>query len=310
MNPILQSLLVAMRRTLLFSMVLMFGWLATSCGNPGVEASNPSPSVAAVAVQQNKVGDRLSDGRYPVQQATYDDGSGQYRLVLLNTKPGQPSMLEIANLPMAQLTDEETASGQGNYLKVEGGEPALHISKDFKIEYVHNVTETAENPQTGQPQTVVVRQESSFWTPFAGALAGQALGSLLFTPHYYMPPIYQPGIVLVGHGGYGRTYDRAVSNYRDRYKAAPAEVRNRQTFRTTGRLRNPATAAPKRRVQSPGTRSTGSGFGSNTLRRSSGSRSGSQINKSRPNSGCGSGGRMRSPSRSFGGGMRSGGRRR
>jgi len=66
-------------------------------------------------------------------------------------------------------------------LKVENGQPVLYLTEDFKIEYVHAVTETQTNPQTGQQETVVVRRRIT--SPLAGAvagnLAGQAIGSLL-----------------------------------------------------------------------------------------------------------------------------------
>lgn len=170
---------------------------------------------------------------------------------------------------MARLNNEEVSSGQKSYLKVENGQPSLHLTEDFRIEYIHNVTETQTNPQTGQQEVVVVRQEPSFWTPFAGALAGQALGSLLFRPQYYMPPVYQPGIPLTGFGGYGSSYSQAVQSYRTRYQAPPAEVRNRQAFRTTGQLRSPSYGQSRSRT--PRTynsdRSTGSGYGTSTLRR-------------------------------------------
>jgi hypothetical protein len=172
---------------------------------------------------------------------------------------------------MARLTDEEIASGQGNYLKVEQGQPSLHLTEDFRIEYIHNVTETVTDPQTGQAETIVVRQEPSFWTPFLGSLAGQAVGSLLFTPHYYIPPVYQPGVALVGYGGYGRTYPQAVDRYRTRYQAPPAEVRNRPLLRRTGQLRSPSSTQPRTTRStspSPNSRATGSGYGSSTLRRS------------------------------------------
>jgi hypothetical protein len=214
----------------------------------------------------------IANGSYPVQQATYDDAIGEYTLMLLNAPPGE-STYRVTNLQMARLTDEEISQGQKSYLKVENQQPTLYLTEDFRIEYIHNVTETQTNPQTGQQEVVVVRQEPSFWTPFAGALAGQALGSLLFTPHYYMPPVYRPGVVLTGYGGYGRSYDQAVSSYRTKYNAAPAEVRNRQTFRTTGQLRRaPSAGTASSPTKSPqvnqGNRSTGSGYGTSTLRRS------------------------------------------
>jgi hypothetical protein len=155
------------------------------------------------------------------------------------------------------------------------------------------VTETVNNPQTGQPQTVVVRQQSGFWAPFAGAIAGQAIGSLLFRPQYYMPPVYQPGIMR-GYGGYGNTYGQAVNQYQTRYRTPPPAVRNRQVLRTTGRLRSPTSNVPLRNPAPPNAnRSTGSGYGGSTLRRSPNSNSRQQ----RRSPSFGSGRNSRQPSR-------------
>lgn len=284
----MRHIMATLRRAILFSMVVALGVVGTSCGSPSIDASaNNKPATQQAAAQNT----RIADGKYPLQQATYDDGTGEYQLALLNTAPGQSAIFRTDNLQMARLTDEEVAQKTGNYLKVENGQPSLHITEDFKIEYVHNVTETVADPQTGQPQTVVVRQESNFWTPFAGAVAGQALGSLLFRPQYYFPPAYQPGIALVGHGGYGRTYDQAAANYRTRYQAPPAEVKNRQVFRSTGRVRSPQTTArPRTPTTQP--RSSGSGFGSSTLRQRNSNR---QYQQRKPSFGSGS--VRRAPSR-------------
>lgn len=210
--------------------------------------------------------------------------------MLLNTPPGTPPVFRTADVQLARLTEEEVSVGEKTYLKIDDGKAVMYLTEDFRIEYVHNVTENQTNPQTGQPETVIVRQQSSFWTPFAGALAGQALGSLLFTPRYYMPPVYQPGI-MAGYGGYGSTYNQAVQQYQTRYQTPPPAVKNRQNFRTTGRLSKSAAAnnsSSTRKASKKANRSTGSGFGSNKLR---------QSGKLRPK-------QLNRPSR-FGSGMRS-----
>ncbi|UBF24287.1 hypothetical protein K9N68_21595 [Kovacikia minuta CCNUW1] len=274
-----------LRQFLIVSMAFTLAVTSVGCGGPAAQDSyfnTSQPQAESSAKPQN----RLSDGQYSVQQASYNDGNGEYSVVLLDTKPGESSVYRSENLPMARLTDEEVAAKKKSYLKVENGQPSLHLTEDFKIEYTHNVTETQTNPQTGQRETVVVRQESNFWTPFAGALAGQALGSLLFRPQYYVPPIYQPGGSLTGFGGYGSTYNQAVSRYQSRYQAPPAEVRNRQAFRTTGRLGSPNSTQTRNRNSnfSENNRSTGSGYGTSTLRRND-----SGKTYRRPSSGFGSG---------------------
>ncbi|MBF2046219.1 MAG: hypothetical protein IGS54_02270 [Elainella sp. C42_A2020_010] len=257
------------RKFLILSMVAGLSLTTFACAG---ESSNYSMENSTQVEEPiaSAVTTPISDGTYPVQQASYDDGTGEYTLMLLNTKPGESSIYRVANLQMARLTDDQIAAGEKTHLKVENSQPVMYLTEDFRIEYVHNVTETQVNPQTGQQETVIVRRESNFWAPFAGALAGQAIGSLLFTPHYYIPPVYQPGGVITGYGGYGRSYNDAVSSYRAKYNAPPAEVRNRQTFRTTGQIRRSPTGstATKSPRVNQGNRSTGSGVGGTDLRRS------------------------------------------
>ena len=247
---------------------------------------------------------KLSDGEYPVQQASFDDATGEYTMFLLNTTP---PTFTTDNLQMARLTDEEIKAGKNTSLKVENGQPILYMSEDFKIEYVHNVTQTQTNPQTGQQETVIVRRESNFWAPFAGAvagnIAGQVIGNMLFRPHYYVPPAYQPGGVLTGYGGYGSSYTQAVNDYRTRYNAPPAVERNRTTFRTTGNIKRSSPGSSTVRPTTPstsGNRPSGSGFGSSNLKPSN------RSNSTKPRSGgsFGSGSRRSTGSRSFGSGRR------
>lgn len=288
-----------LRKLTILFLTLTLCWTTVACGGPEETTPQARNSPQARNANASAAPTRISDGNYPVQQVEYDDATGQYSLVLLNTPPGTPPVFRTENLQMARLTDEEIKNGQKTYLKVENGQPALYLTEDFKIQYVHNVTETQTNPQTGQQETVVVRRENGFWAPFAGAvagnIAGQAIGSLLFRPQYYVPPVYRPGAsVITGYGGYGNTYGQAVDRYRTRYNAPPAAVRNRQTFRTTGRIRTPSAGINTPRINS-GSRATGSGYGGSTLRPSG--RSNSTFR--RPSSGSfGSG-------RSLGGGSRS-----
>ncbi|MEH2458484.1 hypothetical protein [Nostoc sp.] len=261
-----------------------------ACG--GQNQTNSSPK----NVNQSSNITKLSDGQYQIQQVTYDDVGGEYNLFLLNN---QPPTFATENLQMARLTDDEIKQGKKTYLKVEKGQPILYLTEDFKIEYVHNVTENKTNPQTGQQETVVVRRENSFWAPFAGSvagsLAGQAIGSMLFRPQYYVPPVYQSGQGLSGFGGYGGSYGQAVQNYQTRYNAPPAAVTNRTAFRNTGTIRRSypgnSTIRNTPRSTTGNNRPSGSGFGGSNLRPSGNS---STI---RRNSGSGFGSGRSSPSR-------------
>ena len=284
-----------LRKIVILLMSLSLCWTSVGCSASSTSvatqpsfSNNANVSTAPTAV---------ADGKYPVQQATYNDVNGEYSLMLLNTPAGSPPVLQTAQLQMARISEEEAANGEKTYLQVENGQPVMYLTEDFKIEYVHNVTETRNDPQTGQPQTVVVRRESSFWTPFAGALAGQAIGSMLFRPQYYVPPVYQPGGIMTGYGGYGRSYSQAVNNYQKRYNTPPAAVKNRRTLRTTGNIRNAANNKARRTLKN-NNRATGSGVGSSTLRSS-----GKNTKQFKRPSSFGSSG-VRRPRRSFSGGGR------
>jgi hypothetical protein len=310
----IQQLRTMVRRAAVFSLCLGLTLGTIACGGPDV-ASNPRQSASA-QTEQAAINDKpkaqaskLADGKYPVQQASYDDGDGAYSLMILDTPPGVSSLFEAEQLAMARLTDEEVKAGKASYLNVEGGQPSLHLTPDFKIEYTHNVAEERPNPQTGVKETVVVRQESSFWSPFAGAIAGQLVANTLFRPHYYMPPMYQPGGLMMGYGGYGPTYNVAVTHYQERNNnQRPIAERNRQSFRTTGRIRRDTAAAPSRPRPATGTKASGSGFGTSTLRRSGTTPAKSSSVRRPSNSSFGSSRSVR-PSRSSFGGSR-GGRRR
>lgn len=281
MNTMIMTML---RKFTVVCLALTLCLTTVACGGEN-QANSPNSSVSKTATPT-----KLNDGQYQVQQGTYNDANGEYTLFLLNNNP--PSFA-TEKLQMARLTDEEIKAGKKTYLKVENGQPALYLTEDFKLEYVHNVTETKTNPQTGQKETVIVRQESNFWTPFAASLAGnvagQAIGSMLFRPQYYVPPVYQPGGVMTGYGGYGSSYDSAVANYRSRYNEPPAAVRNRTTFRTTGNIRNSSSGRATTN-NNPTGRASGSGFGGSNLRPSDNSSS-TQRNSG---SSFGSGGRSSS----------------
>jgi hypothetical protein len=246
--------------TLCFCFIFSVGCL-TGCASDSSNNLNRSSSV------QQQTSTPLNNGKYPVQQASIDDADGEYTLMLLNTPPGASPVFRTQNLQMARLTEEEINNGEKTYVEIKGDQAVMHLTEDFRIEYIHNETQVVENPNTGRQETVVVRRESSFWTPFAGAMAGQALGSLLFTPRYYMPPAYVAGSPLSGVGGYGSSYNQAVQSYRSNYNTAPAIEKNRQSFRKTGSLKTNTNAS--RGIRKSGKnnlRSTGSGFGSSKLK--------------------------------------------
>ena len=283
-----------LRKSLILLMSLSLCWATIACGSSTQNYSS-SPNTNVASRSQNQV----SQGEYPVQQAEYNDATGEYSLMLLNTPTGVPPVFRTTDLQMARLTEEQVEAGKSSYLSLDNNQAVLKLTEDFKIEYVHNVTENQVNPQTGRQEVVVVRQESSFWTPFAGAIAGQVVANALFTPQYYVPPVYQPGVrEMRGYGGYGSTYDTAVSSYQNRYNEPPASVKNSQVLRTTGNVRTTTTNRPNTNTTKTKTtttttttkqnnsRSTGSGVGSSDLSPSNKSRK--PTTQKKRNSGFGS----------------------
>ncbi|MGI0482202.1 hypothetical protein ACN4EE_15645 [Geminocystis sp. CENA526] len=243
------------------TLVLSFGTVACGSAN-SVNTNNPTTFTNNTNIPKNNI----ASGQYTVQQATFNDVDGEYTLMLLNTPAGSSPVFRTTNLQMARLTDEEIKNGQQTFVEINGNEAVMHLTEDFRIEYAHNETETVTNPQTGRQETVVIRQQSSFWSPFAGALAGQALGSMLFRPQYYVPPVYRSGGTLTGFGGYGSSYDQAVQSYRtNNNNVAPPVEKNRQSLRTTGTLKN-SSGNTVNRVNTNSSKGTGSGVGSSNLK--------------------------------------------
>jgi hypothetical protein len=260
---------------------------------PGEQRSTDQKQAKEPGIQNQQ---KLPDGEYPVQQASFDDSDGEYNILLLNAPSAN---FRTKELQMARLTDEQIKEGKKSYLKVENQTPVLYLTEDFKLEYTHNVVEERTNPTTGKTETVVVRQESNFWGPFAGSLAGNvagaAIGNMLFRPQYYVPPQYQPGVPLSGYGGYGGNYRDAVGQYEQRYQQSPTVERNRTTFRANGASRsNSSTTIRNPQDMTTRDRSTGTGVGSSDLKSGDKSTKTESTPRKERSSGFGSGRSTRS----------------
>ncbi|MEQ9233987.1 hypothetical protein [Coleofasciculus sp. E2-BRE-01] len=276
-------------------------WTTLACQN----STNYSQSVRQQNTNTVSSQTRLTNGKYPLQQVTYNDANGQYTLFLMNSTP---PVYSTTNPQMIPLTPEELNAGEQSYLQMQNNQAVLHLSPEFQIEYIHAVTEPA-----GNNEMVIVREESTYWQPFESD--GEIEIELdFYSPRYYIPPPYRSGQVL--HSGYhASSYDQAVTKYKSNHNTPPPAVRNNQ-LRTSGVLRKstttprtspastnsssttPSTPTDKSRTPqaSPGTtnpttttqsaptstgsstssspsssgsRTTGSGYGSSNLRQSS-----------------------------------------
>ncbi|MEQ9370978.1 MAG: hypothetical protein RIG63_18410 [Coleofasciculus chthonoplastes F3-SA18-01] len=202
-------------------------WTTLACQ----DSTNYSQSVGQQNTNTVSSQTRLTDGKYPLQQVTYNDANGQYTLFLMNYTGAAYS---TTNPQMIPLTPEELNSGEQSYLKMQNNQAVLHLSPEFQIEYIHAVTEPASNNEM-----VIVREESTYWQPFESD--GEIEIELEFhSPRYYIPPPYQSGAVL--HSGYhASSYDQAVAKYQSSHDTPPPAVRNNQ-LRTSGVLRKSTTS--------------------------------------------------------------------
>lgn len=184
----------------------------------------------------------LAVGTYQVQSVAYDDATGAYELFLLDPPGGASPKHVTTALRFVRLSDEEVAAGQKAKLAVDGEGMTAALPPDFQIAYAHNVVEE----RNGQP--VVVRTESSMWSPF---LTGMLVGQMM-TPMYLYPPPYRPGAPLTGVGGMGATRSLAAEGYAQKHGTPPQSTRLAQS----GYSKMPSASSLK---------ASGSGAGSSRL---------------------------------------------
>jgi hypothetical protein len=120
-----------LRRLMIIFMALTLSLTSVACGSgdenrstQGQNQSSPA-SVQKPSVSNNTTQTPIAEGKYPVQQATYNDADGEYTLMLLNTPAGTPPVYRSTKLQMARLTDEEIKAGEKTYFKSEKGQVSL-----------------------------------------------------------------------------------------------------------------------------------------------------------------------------------------
>jgi hypothetical protein len=245
---------ISLRALTVFTVIGAFA--ATSCFDGGPYAQKRGGGQAETeAPKPIEKSPPLPAGSYEIQNASYDDATGLYRLFLLGVPQGRKPLYQHTDVQMARLSDEELAAGKKSALRFDESEaPVLYLTPDFQISYVHNLTEDRIDPATQRAETVVVGQQTSMWSPFMSAMAGAAIGNMLFSPRYYFPPPYSPG-GMIGYGGEGQTRALASQAYAQRFGNEPNAVKLSKTG-----------MAP-RRVSPDSLRSTGSGAGSSRLKK-------------------------------------------
>ena len=92
------------------TIILSFSTVACGSSN-SVNTNNPATFTNNTNVPKNNI----ASGKYPVQQATFNDVDGEYILMLLNTPSGSNPTFRTTNLQMARLTDEEIKNGQQTF---------------------------------------------------------------------------------------------------------------------------------------------------------------------------------------------------
>jgi hypothetical protein len=280
-----------MKRTL--SLMMLATASVVLAGTVACQAEAPPEKAAPVQVSPP-----LAAGSYEVQSISYDDADGAYRVFLVNPPPGAKPIFVAVDLPMARLTDDDIKAGKATArldvdqpgpvvpavpaegaapvaapVAVEGAAapaadaavaavaavgpvvagPVVRLPQDFAVQYTHNVVEERGGQQ------VVVRQESSTWSPFMGVMTGMMVGNMLFGPRYYYPPPYMAG-GMSGVGGAGLSRQAAASSYTQQHGKAPQSARlssSGYAKAPSSSLKATGSGAGSTRMKSPGT-STGS----------------------------------------------------
>ncbi|MCK6551903.1 hypothetical protein L6R52_39080 [Myxococcota bacterium] len=229
------------------------GFLLASCYAGEPRDTRPPRPEATAAVPATPP---LPAGKYPIQNVSYDDATGNYSVFVLGAPAGHKPLFRSPDVKMARLPDDAIAAGEKSHVAFdESGAATLFLTEDFQIAYVHNVVEERVDP-SGQREAVVVRQETSTWSPFVSAMAGAAIGNMLFAPRYYHPPPYSGG-ALAGYGAVGPSRDVATQQYTQRFGREPQAAQLRRTGMTP------------RPVAQDSVRSTGRGASSSRFDRSS-----------------------------------------
>jgi hypothetical protein len=273
-----------MKRTL--SLMMLATASVVLAGTVACQAEAPPEKAAPVQVSPP-----LAAGSYEVQSISYDDADGAYRVFLVNPPPGAKPIFVAVDLPMARLTDDDIKAGRatarldvdqpGPVVPAEGAAPVavegaaapaadavvapapaggpvvagpvVRLPQDFAVQYTHNVVEERGGQQ------VVVRQESSTWSPYMGVRTGTMVGNMLFGPRYYYPPPYMAG-GMSGVGGAGLSRQAAASSYTQQHGKAPQSARlssSGYAKAPSSSLKATGSGAGSTRMKSPGT-STGS----------------------------------------------------
>lgn len=186
----------------------------------GTSSSEEAPITKAAAAVESPL---PPEGTYDVQSMSYDDASGLYSMFLVGAPADTKPLYQTQNLRMARMTDEEVTAGKQPYLVVEAEGPVAMLRPDTEIAYTHNVVED----RGGEP--VVVRQESSSWSPFMAGMTGAMIGNMLFAPRFYYPPPYAGGGRLGGFGGAGMSREIAGRDFASKTGALPQSTRLSQS---------------------------------------------------------------------------------
>lgn len=245
------------------------GFLLASCyAEPRDPRGTPRAEVAATSAPTPP----LPAGRYPVQNVSYDDATGNYSVFVLGAPSGHKPLYRSPDVKMARLEDEALAAGEKSRIEFDAtGGATLYLTPDFQLAYTHNVVEERVDPASGQREAVIVRQETSSWSPFVSAMAGAAIGNMLFAPRYYYPPPYTGG-VMSGYGSVGPSRDAATQQYAQRFGREPQSSQLRRTgmtprpvaqdsVRSSGRGAGSSRMKPSPRPTAPRKPMRGFGFG-------------------------------------------------
>lgn len=128
---------------------------------------------------------------YPVQQATFHEDQGSYELILLNTPACFKNPLVLESVRLGRAKDSDTERARLDY--IDQSHSTLYIQEGFSL----TLKGKEQDPQTG-----LMDQVSSLWTPFLVGAAGAAVGSMIANklssrPQYVTPPSPSRGSTIL-----------------------------------------------------------------------------------------------------------------
>ena len=143
----------------MYKEIFIFAFLVISCNQNNQQNKQ-------VVVEEKKTC-IVPDGKYPVQDATFNKTKGTYELLLLGTPSCWKQPATVSDIELGRIDESENEKA---VLKFVGGKATnLLIAKDYTLKTVETIVENGKEKVT----------ESSSWAPFLSGAAGGLVGGVV-----------------------------------------------------------------------------------------------------------------------------------